>query len=51
MNTRKRYSAEFQERAVRLVEEQQEKGSTQWAAMQMSRDANWNLCLEIHYYA
>ena len=34
MNTQKRYSAEFQERAVRLVEEQQKEGSTQWAAMQ-----------------
>ena len=34
MNTQKRYSAEFQERAVRLVEEQEKEGSTQWAAMQ-----------------
>jgi transposase len=37
MNTKKkqpRYSAEFRDRAVRLVEEQQKQGSSQWAAMQ-----------------
>ena len=34
MNTQKRYSPEFRERAVRLVEEQQKDGTTQWAAMQ-----------------
>jgi transposase len=34
MNTQKRYSAEFRERAVRLVAEQQKDGSSQWAAMQ-----------------
>ena len=34
MNTQKRYTPEFRERAVRLVEEQQKEGSTQWAAMQ-----------------
>jgi transposase-like protein len=34
MNTQKRYSPEFRERAVRLVEEQQKDGSSQWAAMQ-----------------
>lgn len=34
MNTQKRYSPEFRERAVRLVEEQQKEGSTQWASIQ-----------------
>ena len=37
MNRKKkqpRYSAEFRERAVRLVDEQQKAGLTQWAAMQ-----------------
>jgi transposase len=34
MNTQRRYSPEFRERAVRLVEEQQKDGTTQWAAMQ-----------------
>ena len=37
MNTRKRqprYSEEFRGRAVRLVEEHQKQGSSQWAAMQ-----------------
>ena len=37
MNTRKkqpRYSEEFRDRAVRLVEEQQKQGGSQWAAMQ-----------------
>ena len=34
MNTRKRYSPEFRERAVRLVEEQQKDGSSEWAAIQ-----------------
>lgn len=34
MNTQKRYALEFQDRAVRLVEELQKEGSTQWAAMQ-----------------
>jgi transposase len=34
MNTHKRYTAEFRERAVRLVAEQEKAGSTQWAAMQ-----------------
>jgi len=33
MNTRKRYSPEFRERAVRLVEEQQKEGSSEWAAI------------------
>ena len=33
MNTRKRYSPEFRERAVRLVEEQQKEGSSGWAAI------------------
>ena len=34
MNTQKRYSPEFRDRAVRLVEEQQKEGHTPWAAMQ-----------------
>jgi len=34
MNTQKRYSAEFRERAVRLVDEQVKGGQSQWAAMQ-----------------
>jgi transposase-like protein len=34
MNTQKRYSPEFRERAIRLVEEQQKDGDSQWAAMQ-----------------
>jgi transposase len=34
MSTQKRYSSEFKDRAVRLVEEQQKEGLTQWAAMQ-----------------
>ncbi len=33
MSTRKRYSPEFLERAVRLVEEQQKEGSSEWAAI------------------
>ena len=34
MNTQKRYSAEFRERAVRLVDEQVKEGKSQWAAIQ-----------------
>ena len=34
MKAQKRYSEEFRERAVRLVEEQQRDGGSQWAAMQ-----------------
>ncbi len=34
MNTRKRYSPEFRERAVRLVGEQQKDGGSQWSAIQ-----------------
>lgn len=34
MNKRKRYSPEFRERAVRLVEELQKEGSSEWAAIQ-----------------
>jgi transposase len=34
MKRQKRYSPEFRERAVRLVEEQLKDGSSQWAAMQ-----------------
>ena len=34
MKTRKRYSPEFRERAVRLVEELRKEGSSQWAAIQ-----------------
>jgi len=34
MNTQKRYSPEFRERAVRLVDEQMKEGKSQWAAMQ-----------------
>jgi len=37
MNTKKkqpRYSGEFRDRAVRLVEEQEKAGLSQWAAMQ-----------------
>ena len=34
MNTQKRYSEEFRERAVRLVDEQMKDGKSQWAAMQ-----------------
>ena len=34
MNTRNRYSPEFRDRAVRLVEEQQKEGSSEWAAIQ-----------------
>ena len=34
MKAQKRYSEEFRERAVRLVEEQQKDGRSQWAAMQ-----------------
>ncbi len=33
MNTRKRYSPEFRERAVRLVEEQQKEGLSEWKAI------------------
>lgn len=33
MNKRKRYSPEFRDRAVRLVEEQQKEGSSEWAAI------------------
>lgn len=38
MNTKKKqpsYSDEFQDRAVRLVEEQQKADLTQWAAIQL----------------
>ena len=34
MNTQKRYSPEFRERAVRLVDEQMKEGKSQWATMQ-----------------
>jgi transposase-like protein len=34
MNTQKRYTIEFKERAVRLVDEQVKAGQSQWAAMQ-----------------
>ena len=34
MNTSKRYPPEFRERAVRLVQEAQKDGLSQWAAMQ-----------------
>jgi transposase len=34
MKKQMRYSPEFRERAVRLVEEQQKDGISQWAAMQ-----------------
>jgi len=34
MNTRKRYSPGFRERAIRLVEELQKEGSSEWAAIQ-----------------
>jgi transposase-like protein len=34
MNTQKRYTIEFKERAVRLVDEQVKSGESQWAAMQ-----------------
>jgi transposase-like protein len=34
MNTQRRYSLEFRERAVRLVDEQIKEGKSQWAAMQ-----------------
>jgi transposase len=34
MNTQKRYSAEFRERAVRLIDEQLKEGKSQWAAIQ-----------------
>ena len=34
MNTQKRYSAEFRERAVRLIDEQVKEGKSQWAAIQ-----------------
>jgi transposase len=34
MNTHRRYSPEFRERAVRLIEEQIKGGQSQWAAMQ-----------------
>ena len=34
MSTEKRYSPEFRERAVRLVDEQVKEGKSQWAAMQ-----------------
>jgi transposase len=34
MSTEKRYSPEFRERAVRLVDEQVKSGMSQWAAMQ-----------------
>jgi transposase-like protein len=34
MNTQRRYSPEFRERAVRLVDEQIKEGKSQWAAMQ-----------------
>jgi transposase len=33
MSTEKRYSPEFRERAVRLVDEQVKSGKSQWAAM------------------
>jgi transposase len=34
MNTQKRYSPEFHDRAVRLVEELQNEGHSEWPAMQ-----------------
>ena len=34
MNTQKRYSPEFRERAVRLLDEQMKEGKSQWAAIQ-----------------
>ncbi|CAN5244732.1 transposase [soil metagenome] len=34
MNTQRRYSLEFRERAVRLVDERVKEGQSQWAAMQ-----------------
>jgi transposase len=34
MNTQKRYSPEFRERAVRLIDEQMKEGKSQWAAIQ-----------------
>jgi len=34
MNTEKRYTIEFKERAVRLVDDQVKWGQSQWAAMQ-----------------
>ena len=34
MKTQKRYSPEFRERAVRLVEELQKEDQSQWSAMQ-----------------
>lgn len=34
MSTERRYSPEFRERAVRLVDEQVKEGKSQWAAMQ-----------------
>lgn len=34
MKTQNRYSAEFRERAIRLVEELQKEGSSEWAAIQ-----------------
>jgi len=34
MNTTKRYTPKFRERAVRLVEEHQKDGKSEWSAMQ-----------------
>jgi transposase len=34
MSTQKRYSPEFRERAVRLIDEQMKEGKSQWAAIQ-----------------
>ena len=34
MNTQKRYSPEFRERAVRLIDEQMKEGKSQWAGIQ-----------------
>ena len=34
MKTQKRYSPEFRERAVRLIDEQVKEGKSQWAAIQ-----------------
>ena len=34
MNTQKRYSSEFRERAVRLIDEEMKGGKSQWAAIQ-----------------
>lgn len=41
MNRRKRYSPEFQKRALWLVEEQQKEGSSEWKAIQDMSLAIW----------